>query len=146
MPPSSSSTWEDAARRHLDSVEKNLTFADWLKGTERTDPTTIGWAITVLFYAAVHAVRAYLAARHEVVVTAHIDMRQHVATYPELRRTKADYEQLKQQSESARYYGDECFTWQDFDKLKQTAVRIRSTWKPSAEQALRARTGPATRS
>jgi hypothetical protein len=61
MKPSSSSEWDAAARRHLDNIEKNLAFADWLKSSGRTDPTTVGWAITVLFYASLHAVRAHLA-------------------------------------------------------------------------------------
>ncbi|MBI4702052.1 MAG: hypothetical protein HY744_13015 [Deltaproteobacteria bacterium] len=123
-------------QRYLEGAASNLGFADWLKSTGRDDPTTVGWAITAAFYAAVHAVRAYLLARHGVRVGAHTDMPGLQAQHPELNNTARDYNMLKQESQSARYYLNQRFTWADFDKLRAKAARVQATWRPKTEQAL----------
>lgn len=130
MAPSPSSTDLAAAQRHAAGAVRNLDFARALRGAGATDATTVGWAITALFYAAVHAVRAYLMHAHGEVVTSHEDLRHLPAKYPELKRTLSKYSYLKQESESARYYLNEKFTWADFDKIDPQAVLVLKTWLP----------------
>lgn len=124
------------ADKHLQGAARNLAFADRLKKSGQNDPATLQWAVTALFYAAVHSVRAYLSARHGVQVTAHSDMPGLIAKYPELKGTQRDYDMLKQQSHSARYYLNESFTWDDYDKLRAAAVRISNAWLAKTQTAL----------
>lgn len=130
MPPSPSSTDLAKAQRHAAGAVRNLDFARSLRTGQATDPTTVGWAITALFYAAVHAVRAHLVHRHGEVVTSHEDLRHLKDKYTELNRTLSKYSYLKQQSESARYYLNDSFTWADFDKIDPQAVLVLKTWLP----------------
>jgi len=122
-------------RRHLDGADRFFEHADFLRGSGRTDPTTIGWAITALFYSALHELRAYIQARHNREIATHEDMRDLPSTYPELRKTSTDYEELKQQSQGARYYMKE-FTWDDFARLRSTVTRIKSCWRGKTEKEL----------
>lgn len=117
------------AERHIRGAKNNLAFGDALKASGQNDPTTVGWAITALFYSAVHTVRAYLLARHKVVVSSHEDVRSFESKYPELKRTSPSYRHLKQQSEKARYYLFERFTWDDYIDLRVDAQRVLSTWE-----------------
>jgi uncharacterized protein (UPF0332 family) len=121
---------ELTARQHLSGAEANLAFADQLHRTQGNDFVVVGWAITALFYAAVHAVRAYLLARHGIRVAAHEDMRRLLQEHPELKRTHTSYNHLKQQSESARYYLNPAFTWSDYESLLKDAQKVLATWKP----------------
>lgn len=130
MAPSPSSTNQElTAQQHWAGAEANLVFAGKLRSAEAQDYVVVGWAITALFYSAVHAVRAYLLAHHGVRVVAHEDMRRMLESHPELRRTHTSYNHLKQQSESARYYLNQSFTWADYDKLLKDAERVLSTWR-----------------
>ena len=133
--PSPPSGKLDAARRHIAAVQSHREFAEFLRGSGRDDPVTVGWAITALFYASVHAVRAYLTARHGESVTAHQDMYQLYRSHPELKRTQDAYDLLKQKSEGARYYA-ETFVWKDFENLLQDARKVESTWLPKANKAI----------
>jgi hypothetical protein len=136
MPPSpSSASKELTALQHLAGAKANLAFAGGLRTAQATDSVVVGWAITALFYSAVHAVRAYLLARHGVRVAAHEDMRSLLQLHPELRRTHTAYNHLKQQSESARYYLNPAFTWSDYDSLLKDAERILTTWGPHVKDA-----------
>lgn len=111
-------------------AEANLVFAAGLRAAAVQDHVVIGWAITALFYSSVHAVRAYLLARHDVRVAAHEDMRSLLQKHPELKKTHTAYYHLKQQSESARYYLNQAFTWSDYDSLRRDAERVLATWRP----------------
>lgn len=124
------------AKAHLQAVDDHLAHGDFLKGTSRADPTTVGWAITALFYAALHAVRAYLKACKNLDVTSHEDFSSQVRAHPELRRSQKEYDWLKQESQSARYYGNRHFTWADFDKIRPAALKVIRTWVPKAEGCL----------
>lgn len=84
-----------------------------------------GWAITALFYSAVHFTRAYLSARHGVQVSSHEEMRAIWNRHPELRQIKADYVHLKQVSEGFRYYLED-FAPEDVDRTRRHAEKIRS--------------------
>lgn len=131
MAPSPSSASRDlTAQQHLAGAEANLAFATQLRTAGAADWIVVGWAITALFYSAVHALRAYLLARHGVRVAAHEDMRRLLEAHPELRRTHTAYNHLKQQSESARYYLNPAFTWADYDLLRKDADRVLVTWRP----------------
>lgn len=101
----------------------------------------MGWAITALFYAAVHATRAYLKACKDIEVSSHDDFRGQLEQYPELKSSRAEYDLLKQQSHSARYYCNPNFTWADYERLLPKANKIASTWRPRAERCLAERVG-----
>lgn len=140
MLPSRSST-ELAADQHIAGAEAHLAFGDSLRAAAGADPgavedpTVVGWAITALFYCAVHAVRAYLVAAKGVRVSAHEDMKRYLADYPELRKTSSAYSTLKQESESARYYLNSNFRWKDYDELRKDAARVLATWKPKVVES-----------
>lgn len=114
--------------QHLKGARDNLAFADQLRAVANQDVCVIRWAITALFYSAVHAVRGYLVARHGVTVISHQQMRDLERDHPELMKTKVDYDQLKQQSHTARYYLSNRFTWADFDVLRSRAERVLRHW------------------
>jgi hypothetical protein len=122
-------------QQHLDGSKDFLAHADWLRSSGRSDSTTVGWAITALFYAAIHAVRAYLVSEKGEKVTAHMEMRHLYNSYPELKRTQKAYDLLKQQSEAARYYLA-VFTWKEFEALRPDAERVLAVWSPKAKSNL----------
>ena len=86
---------------HAAGVRRCFAFADAIG---ETLPEYRDWAVTALFYATVHYLRAYLASVKQVTVSAHQDMHWIWPKYPELRQVKPLYEHLKQQSQKARYY------------------------------------------
>jgi hypothetical protein len=116
------------AESHLAGARSNLDFGDYLLVGQSPEPTAVGWAITSLFYCAVHALRGYLLARHGVVVSSHEDIRTYELKYPEIKRAGAPYKHLKQQSESARSYLNPRFTWDDYSELRKDAVRVLDHW------------------
>ena len=128
---------------HLEAVGAHLEYAAFLKSTLRDDPVTVGWAITALFYAAVHSVRGYLKACKQIDVSSHDDFRQWIQKYPELKRTSSEYDLLKQQSQSARYYCNPNFTWTDVDVLRKKAEKVAATWR---DLTLKCLVGPTTSS
>jgi hypothetical protein len=116
--------------------ESMASFADGLHASSATDAATLQWAVTALFYSALHVLRAYLLARHGERVTAHDEMHALLAKYPELNRTKAPYDLLKQESHAARYYLSEKFTWTDYDFLRKECSRVLNTWQPKVTALL----------
>ncbi len=120
-----------------------MAFADALRAGPNADPATVGWAITALFYAAVHAVRAYVLEHHGIRVVSHEDVRRLRHRFPELRKTESKYAHLKQQSEAARYYLSDHFTWADFDELRRDAEMVLKTWLPLLKSAKAAKAASA---
>jgi len=136
MPPSSGKTSpgdEEAARIHLDGARDCLAFSEQVVAT--MSGTHCGWAVTGLFYSAVHLVRAYLRTKG-CVISAHQDMRSKYDEYPELRRVKPSYEHLKQQSEQARYYVVP-FAASDVAKLRKSVETIANIVIPWLTDGLR---------
>jgi len=88
-----------------------------------------GWAITALFYAAVHYVRSYLVVRHQRHVEAHEAMRQVWREFPEMQRIRSEYELLKKESEQFRYYLVQ-FSTDDFKKLQTKLDKIKTVLEP----------------
>ena len=124
---------ELTAVQHLEGAKAHLAFADALAAAGATtteDPVAVGWAITALFYSAVHCVRAYLVSAKKAKVVSHEDFRRLEREFPELNASRAPYQTLKQQSESARYYLNKNFTWADYQKLRRDAARVLNTWEP----------------
>lgn len=140
-PRASSSTESLSARTHLDGADANVRFGESLAQSPGADATALGWAITALFYASVHETRAYLVARHAKRVVAHDDMRGLWDQHPEMRPAKAPYTELKQQSESARYYLNPAFLPEDFEYLKGRYSAVRSLLRAKTERAIQAADG-----
>ena len=137
MRPTPSGSTELSARAHLQGADANLAFGSGLVGASPEDPVAIGWAITALFYAAVHEARAYLVARHGRRIVAHDDMRAVWDSHPEMRAGRTPYTELKQQSESARYYLNRAFVASDFSFLAERYGAVRSVLRAKTERAIR---------
>jgi hypothetical protein len=121
----------DAGRIHLKGAYDCIAFSS--RVVEHI-PEHCGWAVTAIFYAAVHFVRAYLTSVKGCVITRHEDLRTKYDEYPELRRVKAAYEHLKQQSEKARYYATP-FALTDVTSLRRQLETVSKTiipWLPTA--------------
>jgi hypothetical protein len=92
---------------HLSKATNNKQFADGLpKGT----PTAVGWALTILFYSALHYVEAYNAKFNEHF-TKHEDLNRDIQRNPQLSPIYDDYRDLSSFGWNARYrpvaYGDQ---------------------------------------
>ena len=48
---------------HLARARENRAHAEWLINERPTDPTAVQWAVTAVFYSALHGLTAYLMAR-----------------------------------------------------------------------------------
>jgi hypothetical protein len=129
-----SGSTEPSVEQRLRGVEQFVRFADTLKVSGSSDFVTVGWAITALFYSAVHEIRAYLKAKHGLNVASHEEMRHVEQRHPELQRTKGIYDLLKQESHSARYYLNERFTWSDYEILRKKATAFQAAWRSKTLQ------------
>jgi hypothetical protein len=93
-----------AREAHLDQARANLAHAEYLLSSRRSDPTAVQWAMSAVFYCAVHCVEAHLATFNV-----------HCKTHGERRRALVDpqyqiplpvqlgYIHLQDWSEQARY-------------------------------------------
>ena len=93
-----------ARSEHLQQAGENRAHAEMLLREHRSDRTSVQWAVTAVFYCAVHCVEAYLA-----------DQRQHSMDHRHRDSLLDDpaigfpvdardaYQQLKQWSQSGRY-------------------------------------------
>jgi uncharacterized protein (UPF0332 family) len=111
---------DPTVQEHLRIAQEFLAFAAWLRQSGRDDAVTVGWAITNIYYAALHTASAYVLARHGVRAESHADRDRWFRPngFPELSRLdRADYFELKRQSEAQRYRGEQ-FTWADFERLR----------------------------
>ncbi len=104
--------------QHLAQATRNEELAPKL-----SDIGEYGWAITALFYAALHLVQAYLVSE-DLAVTTHAARRAILARTPVLAAIEGAYAGLKWASEQARY---ECqsFTAAQFKAIHERRyVRI----------------------
>ena len=87
-------------RVHLDQARHNEAFFSEMSLDLYGD-----WAVTVLFYSALHYIDAYLAKMGHIDPGSH-DVRDGlVSRFPETRAVARQYFRLKNFSSSARYYG-----------------------------------------
>jgi len=91
----------DGVRRHLTAFVDNVAFAEKL--LRDGEPVALRWAVTAAFYAALHIVRAYCAAKG-VQVSSHVEGEHFFKDHPEVGRVRPTYKALKELSESARYF------------------------------------------
>ena len=91
---------------HLLLADELFALAAWGAAARPDDGLAVGWAVTQVFYAAVHGLSACVLARHGVRAPAHQDRGRWFTDYPELRKSEAwDYRALKRASEGSRYLG-----------------------------------------
>ena len=81
------------------------------------------WAVTVLFYRAVHAVEAWFA-RQNLHHTSHI--RRNQAVFAHLNEIAAPYRKLHDLSRIARYEADGLVTWTDYEDSAAAYEQIES--------------------
>jgi hypothetical protein len=124
------------ARGHLDAATTLLDECAAL-GALRTPGAALrpGWLITAGFYASLHAISAYVVARHGVQVVAHRDRTEWFRSFPELAQERFPFTSLKKQSEAFRYYAA-AYTWDEADRSVAVARRIVAKWSDRARQAL----------
>ena len=83
---------------HLIQAERNEKLAATLAHTQYTE-----WTVTVLFYAAVHYIEAFLAVR-QIHCDQHSERNEYVRKIPQLRTIGREYLRLRTISRQARYY------------------------------------------
>jgi hypothetical protein len=84
---------------HLNKARKNKEFAESLK---LDNPTCVGWALTALFYSALHYIDAYNAKYNKHCRT-HQDLTDNIERNPVLEAISDDYSDLLTFSWNARY-------------------------------------------
>jgi uncharacterized protein (UPF0332 family) len=99
---------------HLKQVAHNLTF--FQSFDKNTFPD---WAVTILFYSALHYVDAFLAT-HEIDPGSHVERDKMLRTVSQLRPLYNDYCFLKNQSHNARYSPPTPFTPDIIHQLEHT--------------------------
>lgn len=86
---------------HLTAFVDNRAFAEDL--LRQNKPIALRWAVTAAFYAALHMIRAYAAAKGVNIVN-HSEGETFMQKSPEVSRGFPTYKALKELSESARYF------------------------------------------
>jgi len=84
---------------HLYKAVHNKQFAD---GVEPSTPTSVGWALTALFYSALHYVEAFNA-KYNCHFSKHEDLNRDISRNPQLQKIFEDYKDLSNFSWNARY-------------------------------------------
>ena len=106
---------------HLTKADNNRRFAD---GLGVASPTSIGWAITALFYSALHYIEAYNA-KFNTHFRKHELLNQDIERNPILNPIWEDYRDLSEFSWNARYnyvnYGKT-----ELDEAKQCLESVRA--------------------
>ncbi len=119
---------------HLRLAEELFALAAWGAAARPDDGLAVGWAVTQVFYAAVHGLSACVLARHGVRAPAHQDRGRWFAEYPEFRKSEAwDYRGLKRASEESRYQGVP-YTAAQYAAHRTTAERLLAHWAAMARR------------
>lgn len=111
--------------QHLATANANETFAHSL---DRTTTVRAEWAITILFYAAVHYIQAYFA-KVGRIYTLHKTRDSAIQRDPNLSRIYVDYRELETYSRDARY-DIPGFTDADFVKLLPVLDKVKTCVAP----------------
>lgn len=120
---------------HVLLAEELLSYGAWTLA-QRADPTAIGHAITDAYYASLHAISAYVLARHGERARSHADRDRWLRErrFPEfVEQDRREYFGLKTASEAARYHG-RVFTFLDHTLLRQRAERLVTKWSDRARR------------
>lgn len=91
---------------HLATARNNEDFADFLLA--QSEDRFLGWAVSSVFYAAVHYGRAFLRANNGPAITSHPGFETHFLRVSRDRSLYNLYRRLKDESERARY---DCATY-----------------------------------
>lgn len=86
---------------HLAQARHNEEFADFLLA--QSDERFLGWAVTSVFYAAVHYGRAFLRFKSGPAITSHPGFETHFLRISRDQSLYNLYRRLKDESERARY-------------------------------------------
>ena len=86
---------------HLAQARDNEALSDFL--LEQSEDRFFGWAVTTVFYAAVHYGRAFLRSKNAAVITSHPGFETHFLRVSRDQSLYNLYRRLKDESERARY-------------------------------------------
>ena len=97
--------------QHLEQFERNLAVSSRLEASDDFD-----WAVTTLFYAALHLMQAYMI-QHDLKADSHRRREQLMLAHSGLRIVVDQYRALRSLSEHARY---ECrrFSREEFESIR----------------------------
>lgn len=76
---------------------------DYARSVPLDTPTQVGWAITALFYSALHAINAYFAQSH-IKCFDHDGRGEQIMNDPKISKIYEDYRELRSLSQNARYH------------------------------------------
>jgi hypothetical protein len=107
-------------QEHLKKVANNERF---IASLDLTNNVNAEWAITALFYAAVHRVEASLAKVLGYHSNTHDDRKRSMATVSGMKGCFPDYRHLETLSRNCRY-GIVTFTKRDYDKARPCFDRL----------------------
>jgi len=101
---------------HLAQAHDNEVFTDFL--VRHNESRFLGWAVTSIFYAAVHYGRAFLQKQNGPAITSHPGFETHFLRFTRDASLYNLYRRLKDESERARY---DCARYNsaEVDELKQ---------------------------
>lgn len=101
---------------HLATARDNEDFADFL--LTQSEDRFLGWAVSSVFYAAVHYGRAFLQANNAPAITSHPGFETHFLRVSRNQSLYNLYRRLKDENERARY---DCASYRktDISDLKQ---------------------------
>lgn len=114
--------------QHREQATRNGEF--WM-GMDIQTTAYREWAVTVMFYEAVHWIEAYLATQ-SCHSSSHHNRSSNIARYPKLRADAtlaADYDTLRVESENARYWCHQHTAAQVTTDLVPLVTHIRTTVK-----------------
>jgi hypothetical protein len=122
---------------HLRVAREFLDFgARVVAGSSPADPVTLAWAVTSAYYAALHAITAYMLAAHDERAATHADRDRWLRDrrFPEFaEQDRKEYFGLKAASEASRYYG-RAYNVLDHTLWRQRAERIVAKWGDRARK------------
>lgn len=112
----------DVADDHIQRAEKNEAFAGALN---RTDPVQADWAITALFYGALHYIDAYFLSHGRGRPRTHGQREPRIRDSADLIGIWPDYRRLKDMSLAARY-DIANYAEADFNVAANALAKVRS--------------------
>lgn len=107
--------------QHLERARQNEKLAE--RFAKASNPTCIDWAITLLFYSALHLIDGFLAGKNFHPLN-HYERGEEIENNGSLSEIHKDYETLQKMSENARYEIAD-YSKQDYEKALKRFSRIK---------------------
>jgi hypothetical protein len=127
----------EIAQEHYSRFQHNVALAQRII---KTLPADSDWSCVVMFYAALHLITAYLAAKHNVsfdpTESGHPERKRAMEKCPELRDSPLRYRHLKDISEQVRYDPGFVFGKHHLEQARGHLSKITSVVEPKLKTIL----------